>query len=55
MERYDRIAGNLALTMGAAWASGINLHAAMAVPGFGGATGPLPPQSGSERESSVPP
>ena len=36
MERYDQIAGNLALTLGAAWASGINLHAAMAVPGFGG-------------------
>ncbi len=55
MERYDQIAGNLALTLGAAWASGINLYAAMAVPGFSGATGSLPPQSGSERESSVHP
>ena len=55
MEHYGQIAGNLALILGAACASGINPYAGMAVPGFGGATGPLPPQSGSERESGVHP
>ena len=55
MEQFDQIAGIPALTLGAAWASGINLYAAMAVPGFGGATGSLPRQSGRERESSVHP
>jgi hypothetical protein len=45
MEQYEQIAAVLALTMGAAWASGINLYAAMAVLGFSGASGSidLPP------------
>lgn len=45
MEQYEHIASVLALTMGVAWASGINLYAAMAVLGISGATGSmdLPP------------
>lgn len=45
MEQLEHIAAVLALTMGASWASGINLYAAMAVLGFSGATGSveLPP------------
>ncbi len=45
MEQFDHIAGILALTLGASWASGINLYAAMAVLGFSGASGAidLPP------------
>ncbi len=45
MEQMEHIAAVLALTMGASWASGINLYAAMAVLGFSGATGSieLPP------------
>ncbi len=45
MEQFDHIASVLALTMGAAWASGINLYAAIVVLGFSGATGSieLPP------------
>ena len=45
MEQLEHIAGVLALTMGASWASGINLYAAMAVLGYSGATGSieLPP------------
>ncbi len=39
MEQYEHIASILALTMGASWASGINLYATMAVLGFAGATG----------------
>jgi len=31
MEGYDALVGTLALTMGASWASGINLYAAMLV------------------------
>jgi len=45
MESYDTILGTLALTMGASWASGINLYAALLVLGIGGLTGSidLPP------------
>ena len=45
MENYDAILGTLALTMGASWASGINLYAALLVLGLGGLTGSidLPP------------
>ena len=45
MEQLDHIAGVLALTMGASWASGVNLYAAIAVLGISGATGSieLPP------------
>ncbi len=45
METYDALLTTLALTMGAAWASGINLYAALLVLGLGGATGniDLPP------------
>ena len=45
MDNLDLIAQTLALTMGASWASGINLYAAMAMLGFSAATGNfiLPP------------
>ena len=45
MEQYEAIVATLALTMGASWASGINLYAALLVLGLGGATGniDLPP------------
>jgi len=45
MEQMDQIASILALSMGAAWASGINLYAAILVLGMMGATGniDLPP------------
>ncbi len=45
MENLDQIASVLALSMGAAWASGINLYAAIFMLGFMGATGnmDLPP------------
>lgn len=45
MESYEGIMATLALTMGASWASGINLYAALLVLGIGGATGAvdLPP------------
>jgi len=45
MEQFDQIAAVLALTMGAAWASGINLYAAIFMLGFMGMTGnmELPP------------
>ncbi|MCP4699784.1 MAG: DUF4126 family protein [Gammaproteobacteria bacterium] len=45
MEEYQNIASMLALTMGASWASGINLYAALAVLGLSSATGSveLPP------------
>lgn len=39
MESYEALLATLALTMGASWASGINLYAALLVLGFGGATG----------------
>ena len=39
METYDALLATLALTMGASWASGINLYAALLVLGLGGATG----------------
>ncbi|MBF0358350.1 MAG: DUF4126 family protein [Magnetococcales bacterium] len=45
MDNLDQIAQILALTMGASWASGINLYAAMAMLGISAATGNfvLPP------------
>lgn len=45
METYQALLATLALTMGASWASGINLYAALLVLGIGGATGNinLPP------------
>ena len=45
MESYDTLLATLALTMGASWASGINLYAVLLVLGIGGATGniDLPP------------
>ncbi|MCG8611365.1 MAG: DUF4126 family protein [Pseudomonadales bacterium] len=45
MEHYEALLATLSLTMGAAWASGINLYAALLVLGLGGATGniDLPP------------
>ena len=39
MEGYQEIISVIALTMGASWASGINLYAALLVLGIGGATG----------------
>jgi len=45
MEQLDQVVAILALTMGAAWASGINLYAAILVLGLMGSTGniDLPP------------
>lgn len=45
IENYDTLLATLALTMGASWASGINLYAALLVLGLGGMTGSidLPP------------
>lgn len=45
MEQLNHIAGIIALTMGAAWASGINLYAAILMLGLMGSTGSmtLPP------------
>lgn len=39
MESYDTLIATLALTMGASWASGINLYAALLMLGLGTATG----------------
>lgn len=39
MESYDTLIATLALTMGASWASGINLYAALLMLGLGAATG----------------
>ena len=39
MENYDALLATLALAMGASWASGINLYAALVVLGAGGLTG----------------
>ncbi len=45
MENYEALISTLALAMGASWASGINLYAALLVLGIGGSTGniDLPP------------
>lgn len=45
MDQFNEIAGILGLTLGVAWASGINLYAAILVLGYMGATGAmvLPP------------
>lgn len=39
MNGYETLIATLALTMGSAWASGINLYAALLILGLGGATG----------------
>ena len=39
MDAYQQVISTIALTMGAAWASGINLYATLAVLGILGATG----------------
>ena len=39
MEEYQQLIGVISLTMGVAWASGLNLYAAILVLGFGGSTG----------------
>jgi hypothetical protein len=39
MESYEALLATLALTMGASWASGINLYAALLVLGLGGVSG----------------
>ena len=41
MGEYDALIQTIALTLGVAWASGINLYAAVAVLGLGGATGTI--------------
>ncbi|GAA5315388.1 MAG: hypothetical protein AseanaTS_05930 [Candidatus Pelagadaptatus aseana] len=41
MESYEALIGTLALTMGASWASGINLYAALLVLGLAGSSGNL--------------
>jgi len=41
LEDYQSIIGIISLTMGASWASGINLYAALLMLGIGGATGNL--------------
>jgi hypothetical protein len=45
MDNYEALLATLALSMGASWASGINLYAALLVLGLGGSTGniDLPP------------
>ena len=39
METYEALVATIALTMGASWASGINLYAVLLVLGIGGSTG----------------
>jgi hypothetical protein len=39
MDEYQQLIGVISLTMGVAWASGLNLYAAILVLGFGGSTG----------------
>ena len=39
MDAYQQVLATISLTMGAAWASGINLYATIAVLGILGATG----------------
>ena len=39
MENYEALLATVALMMGASWASGINLYAALLVLGWGGSTG----------------
>ena len=39
MSEYSDLIHTIALTLGVAWASGINLYAVVAVLGLGGATG----------------
>ena len=41
MEELNNISSTLAISMGAAWASGINLYAAMLMLGIMGATGQM--------------
>ena len=39
MDNYQELVSIIALTMGASWAAGINLYAALLVLGIGGASG----------------
>jgi len=48
MEQLDQITAVLALTMGAAWASGLNLYAAIFMLGFMGVTGNMELPAGLE-------
>jgi hypothetical protein len=48
MEQFDQIVNTLSLTMGAAWASGINLYAAILVLGLLGSTGNIALPAGLE-------
>lgn len=48
MESYEALLGTLALTMGASWASGVNLYAALLVLGLGGASGNIDLPQGLE-------
>lgn len=48
MQSYEALLATLALTMGASWASGINLYAALLVLGLGGASGHIDLPSGLE-------
>lgn len=48
MESYEALLGTLALTMGASWASGVNLYAALLVLGLGGTSGNIDLPAGLE-------
>ncbi|MFT7052794.1 MAG: hypothetical protein ACJAU1_000344 [Psychromonas sp.] len=48
MESYEALLATLALTMGASWASGVNLYAALLVLGLGGISGNIDLPTGLE-------
>ncbi len=48
MESYEALLATLALTMGASWASGVNLYAALLVLGLGGSSGNIDLPAGLE-------
>ncbi|MFT6986547.1 MAG: hypothetical protein ACJAT7_002388 [Psychromonas sp.] len=48
MESYEALLATLALTMGASWASGVNLYAALLVLGLGGVSGNIDLPQGLE-------
>lgn len=48
MEAYESVIATIALTLGASWASGINLYAVLLVLGLGGATDSIALPSGLE-------
>ncbi|HEY5716519.1 MAG TPA: DUF4126 domain-containing protein, partial [Psychromonas sp.] len=48
MQSYEALLGTLALTMGASWASGVNLYAALLVLGLGGISGNIDLPAGLE-------